>query len=209
MAKIGMYGVYYAKAVVRNGIVVGYTGGAKMMGNAISAEFTPNNPEDNPLYANNRDVENDSSGASGGKLKNTLDRLTIEAAADLFGLKPKKVTVMVDGKEVEGQSLEYTGMEQSSPVGVAYIRMNQEDGVRSHEVVFYRHAIYSMPTEKAQTKGKKIEWQTPEFEATVFGMEGEGTEPWYRSVTFPTQAAAIAYIKQELSKEPPVEEVTL
>ena len=208
MAKIGMYGVYYAKAVVRNGIVVGYTGGAKMMGNAISAEFTPNNPEDNPLYANNSEAENDSSSASGGKLKNTLDRLTMEAAADLFGLKAKEVTVLVDGKEVKGQSLEYTGMEQSAPVGVAYIRMGQEDGVRSHEVVFYRHAIYSMPTEKAQTKGEKIEWQTPEVEATVFGMEGEGKEPWYRSVVFPSQDAAIAYIEQELGKKPP-EEVTL
>ena len=209
MAKIGMYGVYYAKAVVKNGIVTGYTGGVKMMGNAISAEFTPNNPEDNPLYANNRAVENDSSSASGGKLKNTLDRLTMEAAADLYGLKVKKVTVTVDGQEVEGQSLEYTGMEQSAPVGVAYIRMNQEDNVRSHEVVFYRQAIYSMPTEKAQTKGEKIEWQTPEFEATVFGMEGEGKESWYRSVVFPSQDAAIAYIEQELSKEPPAEEAAL
>lgn len=209
MAKIGMYGVYYAKAVVKNGIVLGYTGGVKMMGKAISAEFTPNNPDDNPLYANNGESENDSSSASGGKLKNTLDRMTIEAAADLYGLTEKEVTVMVDGKEVKGRSLEYTGMEQSAPVGVAYIRMNQEDNVRSHEVVFYRHVIYSMPTEKGQTKGEKIEWQTPEFEGTVFGMEGEGTEPWYRSVTFPTQAAAIAYIKQELSKEPPAEEVAL
>lgn len=205
MAKIGMYGVFYAKAVVKDGIVLGYTGGAKLMGNAISAEFTPSNPASDPLYASNRKVETDSSSASGGKLKNTLDRLTAEAAADLFGLELKKVPVMVGDQEVEGQSLEYTGMEQSAPVGVAYIRMGQEDNVRSHEVILYRQAIYSMPTEKAQTKGEKIEWQTPEFEATVFGLEGEGTEPWYRSVTFPTQAAAIAFIKQELGKEPPAE----
>ncbi len=206
MAKIGMYGVYYAKAAVKAGVVTGYTGGAKMMGNAISAEFTPSTPDDNPLYANNRAVENDSSGASGGTLKTTLDRLTMEAAADLFGLEVKEVTVTVDGKEVKGKSLDYTGMEQSAPVGVAYIRMNQEDGVRSHEVVLYRQAVYSMPSEKAQTKGEKIEWQTPELEATVSGMEGEGTNPWYRSVVFPTQAAAIAFIKEQLGKEPPAEE---
>jgi len=206
MAKIGMYGVYYAKAVMKDGAVTGYTGGAKMMGNAISAEFTPSTPDDDPLYANNRAVEHNASGASGGTLKTTLDRLTMEAAADLFGLEAKEVTVTVGGKEVNGQSLDYTGMEQSAPVGVAYIRENQEDGIHSHEVVYYRNVTYSMPSEKAQTRGKKIEWQTPELEATVSGMEGDGTQPWYRSVVFPTQAAAIAFIKQELEKEPPTEE---
>lgn len=206
MAKIGMYGVYYAKAVVKDGIVTGYTGGVKMMGKAISAEFTPSVSDSDPLYANNAEAESNASGASGGTLKTTLDRLTMEAAADLFGLEEKKVTVTVDGKEVEGRSLDYTGMEQSAPVGVAYIRENQEDNVRSHEVVLYRRAVYSMPTEKAQTRGEKIEWQTPELEAAVSGMEGDGTNPWYRSVVFPTQAAAIAFIKQELEKAPPAVE---
>lgn len=208
MAKIGMYGVYYAKAVLEKNVVVGYTGGVKMMGQAISADFSPSKPSDNPLYANNSTAENDSSGASGGTLKTTLDRLTLEAAADLFGLTEKEVTVEVDGKSVKGRSLDYTGMEQSAPVGVAYIRENQEDSVRSHEVVLYRRAVYSMPNEKAQTRGEKIEWQTPELEAAVSGMEGDGTNPWYRSVVFPTQAAAIAFIQQELAKEPPAEEGT-
>lgn len=198
MAKIGMYGVYYAKAKLEKNIVVGYTGGVKTMGQAISADFSPSKPDDNPLYANNGVAENNSSGASGGTLKTVLDRLTLDAAADLFGLEVKEVSVTVNGEEVKGKSLDYTGMEQSAPVGVAYIRMNQEDDVRSHEVVLYRRAVYSMPGEKAQTMGEKIEWQTPELEAVVSGMEGDGTNPWYRSVVFPTQAAAIAFIEREL-----------
>lgn len=206
MAKIGMYGVFYAKAVIRDGIVAGYTGGAKMMGKAISAEFGPSTPDDNPLYANNSVAENDASGASGGSLKTVLDRLTMEAAEDLFGLKAKEVTVKVGEEEVKGKSLDYTGTEQSAPVGVAYLRESQEDGVRSHEVVFYRRAMYSMPPEKAQTRGEKIEWQTPELTAAVSGMEGDGTKPWYRSVVFPTQAAALAFIEQVLGEEPPIEE---
>ena len=206
MAKIGMYGVYYAKAVISDGIVTGYTGGVKMMGKAISADFTPSTPDDNPLYANNGVSENDSSGASGGTLKVVMDRLTMEAAADLYGLEVKEVEVKVDEKTIKGKSLDYTGMEQSAPVGVAYIRMTQEDNIRSHEVVLYRRAVYSMPNEKAQTKGEKIEWQTPELNAVVSGMEGDGTKPWYRSVVFPTQAAAIAFIRQVLGEEPPAEE---
>lgn len=195
MAGIGMYGVFYAKAVIQNGIVTGYTGGTKTMGKAISASFEPNTPDDNPLYANNGEAENDNSSASGGTLTLTLDRLTKEAAADMYNLQVVKATTTVNGQPVTGEGLRYTGMEQSSPLGTAFIRMLQEDGVRKHEVLLYRRATYSMPTEAAQTLGESIEWQTPEITGSVMGMEGDGTNAWYETFVFPTQAAAIAYIE--------------
>ena len=198
MAGIGMYGVFYAKATVQNGVVTGYTGGTKMMGKAVSASFEPNTPDDNPLYANNGEAENDSSGASGGNITMTLDRLTLDAAADLYGLQVVETQVTVNGEQATGRGLRYTGMEQSAPVGVAYIRMNQEDGVRKHEVVLYRRATFSMPAENAQTMGGSIEWQTPEISGSVMGMEGDGTNPWYETMVFPTQAAAIAYVESVL-----------
>ena len=196
MAGIGMYGVYYSKATVANGVVTGYAG-VKTMGKAISASFEPNTPDDNPLYANNAVSENDSSGASGGTLNITLDRLTMDAAADLYGLEVEDVEVTVGtspGTEETGKALKFTGLEQSAPVGVAFIKQNQEDGVRNHEVVLYRRATFSMPSESAQTMGESIEWQTPELEASVMGLEGDGTNAWYEKVKFDTQAAAIAYI---------------
>ena len=195
MAGIGMYGVFYAKAVVKNGIVTGYTGGTKLMGKAISAGFEPSTPEDNPLYANNGEAENDSSGASGGTLTLTLDRLTMDAAADLYGLQVVETQVMVNGEQVPGRGLRYTGPEQSAPVGVAFIRMNQEDGVRKHEVVLYRRGTFSMPSDNAKTMGETIEWQTPEISGSIMGMEGEGTNAWYETMVFPSQAAAITYIE--------------
>lgn len=196
MAGIGMYGVYYSKATLKGGIVTGYAG-VKTMGKAISASFEPNTPDDNPLYANNAVAENDSSGASGGTLTLTLDRLTQEGAADLYGLTVEDVEVTVGdtpGTQVEGTALKYTGNEQSAPVGVAFIRQNQVDGVRNHEVILYRRATFSMPTDSAQTMGESIEWQTPEIEASVMGLEGDGTNAWFEQVIFPTQEAAIAYI---------------
>ena len=196
MAGIGMYGVYYSKATIANGIVTGYAG-VQTMGKAISASFEPNTPDDNPLYANNAVAENDSSGASGGTLTLTLDRLTQEAAADLYGLTVEDVEVTVGdtpGTQVEGTALKYTGNEQSAPVGVAFIRQNQVDGVRNHEVILYRRATFSMPSDSAQTMGKSIEWKTPEIEGTVMGLEGDGTNAWFEQVSFPTQVAAIAYI---------------
>ena len=196
MAGIGMYGVYYSKATIANGVVTGYAG-VKTMGKAISASFEPNTPDDNPLYANNAVAENDCSGASGGTLTLTLDRLTQEAAADLYGLTVEDVEVTVGdtpGTQVDGTALKYTGNEQSAPVGVAFIRQNQVDGVRNHEVILYRRATFSMPADSAQTMGESIEWQTPEIEASVMGLEGDGTNAWFEQVIFPTQEAAIAYI---------------
>lgn len=196
MAGIGMYGVYYSIATIANGVVTGYAG-VKTMGKAISASFEPSTPDDNPLYANNAVAENDSSGASGGTLTLTLDRLTQEAAADLYGLTVEDVEVTVGdkpGTQVDGTALKYTGNEQSAPVGVAFIRQNQVDGVRNHEVILYRRATFSMPADSAQTMGESIEWQTPEIEGTVMGLEGDGTNAWFEQVIFPTQEAAIAYI---------------
>lgn len=194
MAGIGMYGVYYAKCVKVEGITTGYTGGIKMLGKAISASFEPNNPEENPLYANNGVAENDTSSAAGGTLTLTLDRLKQDAAADLYGIETEEVTVNVGTTEVTGHALKYRGNEQSFPVGVAFVRMHQEDGIRRHEVVLYRSVTFSMPSTDAQTMGESIEWQTPEIEGTVQGLEGEGKDPWFQSVVFPSQEAALEYI---------------
>ena len=204
MAAIGMYGVFYAKCKKEDGVVTGYTGGVQTMGKAISANFEPNSPDDNPLYANNGVAENDSSSASGGSLTLTLDRLTQAAAADLYGLKLEDVTITdeeaasgLTEDEKKGKALKYTGDEISVPVGAAFVRAHQIDGKRDHhEVVLYREVTFAMPAEAAQTTSKSIEWQTPEISGTVAGLDAKGN-PWYQSVVFPSLRAAIAYINEQ------------
>lgn len=197
MAYTGLYGVYYALADVTDGVVTGYTGGAKTMGKAISASFEPNNPEDNPLYANDSIAENEASGASGGTLTFTLDHLSLDAAADMFGLTVEEEEVTVGtspGEAVQGQGLKYHGNEQSKPIGIGFIRTQQLSGVRSYEVLLYRRGTAAMPSTEAETKGESIEWQTPEIECNIFGLEGDGTNAWFEQMVFPTQQAAIQYI---------------
>lgn len=196
MAGIGLYGVFYSKCKKVDGVTTGYEGGVKMMGKAISAAFERNSPDENPLYANNGKSENDISTGAGGTLTMTLDRMTLETAADLYGTVVKEVTVQVDGKTVQGREITYKGDEVSAPIGAAYIKLQQEDGVREHEVVFYREMSMTAPGEEAETMGESIEWQTPEVEATVAGMQGDGSEPWYRAARFPTLKAALVYIYQ-------------
>lgn len=194
MAGIGLYGVFYKKCIKVDGVCTGYEGTLTMMGKAVSAEFEPNTPDENPLYANNSVVENDISAGSGGTLTTTLDRMTLPVMADLYGTTVEEVSVDVDGMSVEGKEIGYRGSEVSTPVGVAYIKLNQEDGVRNHEVVFYREATFTRPTDSCQTMGEAIEWQTPELTGVVAGMQGDGSEKWFRRSRWPSQAAAIAYI---------------
>lgn len=203
MAGIGMYGWFYAKCKKENGVVVGYIGGIKQAGNAISAQFNPNTPEDNPLYASNRAVENDSSSGSGGTLEAVMDRMTQETAADFFGLTLEDVVVEVGNTPVTGKALKQYGHEQSNPLGVAYIKQHQMDNIRDfHEVVFYSSVTFPMPEDVAQTMGESIEWQTVSLSGTVEGRQGDGTIPWKESIMFPSQEAAMEYIYSRLKEQP-------
>ena len=207
MAGIGLYGVFFKKCVKEEGVTTGYEGTLTMMGKAVNASFEPNTPDENPLYANNGVAENDSSSGSGGTLTMTLDRMTLDVASTLYGTTVQEVSVQVGGETVNGTEIAYKGSEQSVPVGVAYIKLHQEDGIRNHEVVFYREATFTRPGDEAETMGESIEWQTPEVEGIVAGLQGTGDEPWFRQSRWPTQAAAIAYVYSLFGEEATSEQI--
>lgn len=196
MAGKGLYGVFASKCVKAEGVTTGYDGNVVMIGKAISAEFTANTPDDNPLYANNGIAENDTSSGSGGTLALGLDRMTLETAAALYGTVVTEVSVQVGEETVTGKEIAYKGLETSAPHGAAYIKLNQEDGENLHEVMFYREMTFTRPDDSAQTMGQSVEWQTPTITGNVMGMQGDGSQPWYRVSRWPSQEAAIAYIYQ-------------
>lgn len=197
MAGIGLYGVYYAKATISDGVVTGY-GGVQQMGKAISASFEQAEGDNNPLYANNAIAENNASSGSGGTLTLTLDKLTQGAFADLYGLTSKSSAVTVGGTAVTGTGFDIDGTEQAAPVGVAFIKWHQESDDRNkHEVIIFRNVSFKMPNIEGQTMADTIEWQTPEIEGTVVGADG--THPWYLTRVFPSQAAAIQFITDQFA----------
>lgn len=190
MAGIGLYGVYYSKATIADGIVTGYNG-LKTMGKAISASFEPADTDDNPLYANNGIAERDAAAAAGGTLTLTLDRLTQDAYADLFGLTEAEETA----GQVTGSGFNFTGNEVANPVGVAFVRWAQEDGSRAHhQAVIYSYVMFNAPSDEYQTMGESVEWQTPEIEGTVSGGAVTGSLPWKKVFDFTSQEDAIAFI---------------
>lgn len=197
MAGKGLYGVFYKPCVKSGDVTTGYSGKVALMGKAVGATFTPKTRSENPLCANNGVAENNASTNSGGSLALTLDRMTLDTAAALYGTEVQDVTVTVGGSQVQGKEIVYTGMEVSIPVGMAYVKLHQEDGVQWHEVMFYREGTFTLPADTARTMEEDtITWQTPQVTATIVGMQGDGSEPWYRSSRWPTQGAAIAYIYQ-------------
>ena len=190
MAGIGLYGVYYSKATLNDGVLTGYNG-VQTMGKAISASFEPAEANDNPLYANNGIAERDAAGGAGGTLNVTLDQLSIDAAADLFGLTKRTETV----SSVEGSGFDFTGDELSAPVGVAFVRWNQVNNSRNHyQAVIFSYVMFSPNSEEYQTLGESVEWQTPELTGTVSGGAVTGAKPWKRVYEFPDRDSAIAFI---------------
>lgn len=197
MAGIGLYGVYYSKAVFNDGVISKYSG-VQEMGKAISATFTPASNAAEPLYANNGIAESDPNIPNGGELSITLDRLKAAAQADLFGLTAVTSSVTVGTSTVSGTGFDFTGTEQANPVGLAFIRQHQEAQNKDiHEVVLFAHVVMSPSEEDAQTRGQTLEWQTPSITGQVSGATAAlGTKPWKQTRVFPTQAAAIAWITE-------------
>lgn len=190
MAGIGLYGVYYAKCTLTNGVITGY-GDVKTMGKAISATFEPQESNDNVLYANNGIAERDAAGGSGGSLTVTVDQLEDGAMADLFGLTSSSTVV----SGVTGTGFDFTGNELSAPVGVAFIKSEQKDNVRDrHTAVIFAYTLFSPSSDNYATLGESVEWQTQELSGTVSGPSVCGSYPWQVRKTFPTQAAAEAFI---------------
>lgn len=196
MAGIGLYGVYYSKGTVTDGVLTGYTG-VKTMGKAISASFEPNDAKSNRLWANNAVAEVDAAATAGGTLTVTLDRLTADAHADIYGLTATTASVTVGTATVNGSGFNYDGDEEAAAVGVGFVRWNQENNARTvYEAVILSYCTFNPMSDESNTYNgdNGVEWQTPEMEAVVSAGPVTGSYPWRKKFTFPSQAAAIQFI---------------
>lgn len=200
MAYIGLYGVYYG-GCTHNGAGEwdgGYGGSPYKMGKAIAASFTPATGGENNLYADNAIAESAAVAPAGGTLSLTLDRLNAEAISALFGLTKTTETVVVNSTNVSGTGFNFTGNETPNDVGVGFIRQKQEDNNRNHyEAIIFGCVTFKFPSDDAQTLGDSVEWQTPTIEGTV--QTGAAGTKWMKRFEFPTEAAAIAWIQDQLS----------
>ena len=143
-------------------------GTGKVIGHAITANLTITR-NDNPLYADDRIVEDDN-GITAMSLELGVDDLTEEIQAYMLG------TI----KETTGSGTSavdtYLDSDASAPdVGMGYIRVRRKAGVTSYQACWIYKAKFSFEDESTQTKGESIEWQTPTVTGRCVGISRGST----------------------------------
>lgn len=177
---------------------VNYTDG---MINPAAIEYSASieSTEDNPLYGNNRIIENDIGRFNGGTLELGVDDLTNETSAYLLGMKEVEETYGIDGKTVK--VLVADDSQQSPVLGTGIIEEHQNGGATSYKAVVFLKTTYMIPESAATTRGETVEWQTPTISSAIERSEEESEDllnPWKKSADFSTESEAIAYLKYVL-----------
>ena len=160
MAFVGLlYAVAAPIQTEADGQAITY-GKGQVIGGMMTAEisYTRNS---NPLYADDRVMEEDNS-ITGGTIKMGVDDVNDDARVMMLG----------DVKEDDAGEEVYHETGESAPyVGTGYIRVRRKDNKTNYIAYWVHKAIFGIGTESAKTKGQNIEWQTPTLEGSIMGVK--------------------------------------
>ena len=160
MAFVGLlYAVAAQIQTEADGQAITY-GKGQVIGGMMTAEisYTRNS---NPLYADDRVMEEDNS-ITGGTIKMGVDDVNDDARVMMLG----------DVKEGDAGEEVYHETGESAPyVGTGYIRVRRKDNKTNYIAYWVHKAIFGIGTESAKTKGQNIEWQTPTLEGSIMGVK--------------------------------------
>lgn len=160
MAFVGLlYAVAAPIQTEADGQAITY-GKGQVIGGMMTAEisYTRNS---NPLYADDRVMEEDNS-ITGGTIKMGVDDVNDDARVMMLG----------DVKEGDAGEEVYHETGESAPyVGTGYIRVRRKDNKTNYIAYWVHKAIFGIGTESAKTKGQNIDWQTPTLEGSIMGVK--------------------------------------
>lgn len=180
-----------------NGNVASYTNGF-VCGSAIEYGVEVETSDNNPLYGDDRIIENDYGTFNTGTLTLSTSDLTQADSKRLLGLKEVQVSVG-SGTVTE---LVTDDDAKSTPKGFGIIETHQINDVDKYRAVVLCKVTMSIPAEAATTKGESIEWQTKEIEGTI-SRSDENTanykHPWKREAWFDTHDDAMEYLRTVLN----------
>lgn len=180
-----------------NGNAASYTNGF-VCGSAIEYGVEVETSDNNPLYGDDRIIENDYGTFNTGTLTLNTSDLTQADSKRLLGLKEVQVSVG-SGTVTE---LVTDDDAKSTPKGFGIIETHQINDVDKYRAVILCKVTMSIPAEAATTKGESIEWQTKEIEGTI-SRSDENTanykHPWKREAWFDTHEDAMDYLRTMLN----------
>ncbi len=192
MAFVGLlYAVAAPIQTEADGQAITY-GKGQVIGGMMTAEisYTRNS---NPLYADDRVMEEDNS-ITGGTIKMGVDDVNDDARVMMLG----------DVKEGDAGEEVYHETGESAPyVGTGYIRVRRKDNKTSYIDYWVHKAIFGIGTESAKTKGQNIEWQTPTLEGSIMGVKNNAAlQTRFRERrTFTKESEARAWLNKKAGIE--------
>lgn len=180
-----------------NGANVTYTNGF-VAGAAIEYGVKVEASDNNPLYGDDRIIENDYGKFNSGTLTLGTSDLDQYTSKRLLGLKEVQVQV----GDIQVTELVSDDDMKQSPKGFGIIETHQINNVDMYRAVVLCKVTMNIPAEAATTQGESIDWQTKEVEGTI-ARSDEDTKnykhPWKREAWFGTQEAALEYLKTVLN----------
>lgn len=192
MAFVGLlYAVAAPIQTEADGQAITY-GRGQVIGGMMTAEisYTRNS---NPLYADDRVMEEDNS-ITGGTIKMGVDDVNDDARVMMLG----------DVKEGDAGEEVYHETGESAPyVGTGYIRVRRKDNKTNYIAYWVHKAIFGIGTESAKTKGQNIEWQTPTLEGSIMGVKNNAAlQTRFRERrTFTKESEARAWLNKKAGIE--------
>ncbi len=197
MVTTGFRNIYVAK-YSNEDTAVSYTGFQKLA-RARGFSLDVGTSDDNQYFADDSLAETESGASfSSGTLELTVDGLTGEEEALLFGIDTSSSTVQVSEKPVTevrfGDSLKPPFM------GVAGIKRYQLNGVVTYRPIVLPKVQFTLGTDEAETGEDTINWQDQTLNANIM-RDDTAEHNWKRMPkdNFATLAEAIAYIKAILN----------
>ncbi len=185
MAIIGLKYPVYGK--FQEGEAPSWANG-KVIGKAISSNITLDGTDANVLYADDAAAESDSA-FQGGNIELGVDDLEDEDYADLLGHK------YTAAAENEPAVVVANSADIAPYVGVGFYKTRVRKSVRTYRATVIHKVQFSEPSDAANTRGERTEWQTPTITGAIMAdVNGD----WKTQATFTDEAAAKAWINTKL-----------
>ncbi len=197
MVTTGFRNIYVAK-YSNEDTTVSYTGFQKLA-RARGFSLDVGTSDDNQYFADDSLAETESGASfSSGTLELTVDGLTGEEEALLFGIDTASSTVQVD----ESPITEVRFGDKLNPpfMGVAGIKRYQLNGVVTYRPIVLPKVQFTLGTDEAETGEDTINWQDQTLNANIM-RDDTAEHNWKRMPkdNFATLAEAIAYIEAILN----------
>lgn len=194
MARIGLK--FPVVSLIKGYDDTGYPiyGDGFIVGKAVSAEKSIES-NDNALYGDDSIAENDAGFASG-----TIKLGVADFGDDYFdGLR---IQAAMLGHSLKNNTIYRSANDVAPYVGFGYYKTKKQNNLLRYETTWLLKCVFKVPSESTNTKGKSIEWQTPEIEGTFMAVDCLSSIPYEETSVFVTEQEARSWLINKSKCEP-------